>query len=260
MRVRKATSKIIDILLTIIVITLSISLVTLDVKAYEINLSSVAFEKTHTVELSQKQKDEKRNTEDSVKVDNSNDENVEAVSGVTKVGRVYLKGNASVDKATYLNNACNYIPGSVLNAFDQLGFKIQIGNYNKDWAGLFDSQSGYIYIENNTSMDYVYVLSHEMGHFLDLLKNLSSESGEFDDIFNAERLKLDPKYKANYNYYTTRPKEYYAECFSQYVIQNTKLAKNNPKTYSYIQSDLNTISQPQIDYIREGLRIARGEK
>ena len=30
--------------------------------------------------------------------------------------------------------------------------------------------------------------------------------------------------------------------------------------YSYIQSDLNTVSQPQIDYIREGLRIARGEK
>ena len=54
--------------------------------------------------------------------------------------------------------------------------------------------------------------------------------------------------------------EYYAECFSQYVIQNTKLANNNPKTYSYIQSDLNTISQAQIDYIREGLRIARGEK
>ena len=62
MRGKKATNKIIDLLLTIVVITLSISLVTLDVKAYEINSSCVAFEKTPTVELSQKQKLESTTT------------------------------------------------------------------------------------------------------------------------------------------------------------------------------------------------------
>ena len=306
MRGKKATNKIIDSLLTAVVITLSISLVTLDVKAYDLNSNYVADAKNPAVELSESQinsinkhksdnnadnsEEITDNTEDktsasddavtseensqdnvtidsssnntnaaaaSVETDNSEDDSVQAVSGVTKVGRVYIKGNISVDRATYLNNACNYIPGSLLNAFDQLGFKIEIGNYNQSWAGLFNSQTGYIYIENNTSMDYVYVLSHEMGHFLDLLKNISSECGEFRDVYNAERLKLAPKYMGNYNYYTTQPTEYYAECFSQYVIENSKLANNNPKTYAYLTSDLNTISQAQIEYIGEALRLAR---
>lgn len=311
MRGKKTTNKIIDLLLTIVVIALSVSLVTLDVKAYDVNSKYVANDENPTVVLSESQKNkikedktdnnaeksdetltddsEKQdetdtnndavstqndNSNDNITVDSSNtntnaasqaavttdndqDDSVQAVSGVTKVGRVYIKGNISVDRATYLNNACNYIPGPVLNAFDQLGFKIEIGNYNQSWAGLFNSQTGYIYIENNTSMDYVYVLSHEMGHFLDLLKNLSSETGEFRNVYNAERLKLSPKYMGNYNYYTTSPTEYYAECFSQYVIENPKLANSNPKTYSYLQSDLNTISQSQINYIGEALKLAR---
>lgn len=180
-------------------------------------------------------------------------------SAPTQIGRVHINGNISVDRATYLNNACNYIPSSVLSAFDSLGFKIEIGNYGQSWAGLFNSGTKYIYVENNTSMDLVYVLSHEMGHFVDMLtfdkyeSCLSSQTSEFTSIFNEERTNLSPRYSSNYNYYTSDQTEYFAECFSQYILDSGTLSSRNPKSYDYVNRRFNSINSSQVEWVRRCL-------
>lgn len=176
---------------------------------------------------------------------------------VNQVGSVFLNhngGNISTDRATYLNNCRGYIPSVLLNAFDTVGYKIEIGYYGQGWAGLFKTKDKKIYVDNGTSMDIGYVLTHESGHFLDTIKKYSnsglrsSQTNEFTNIFNEERLNISPRYSGNYNYFISSASEYYAECFSQYLLDNGKLAANNPKTYAFIQNDLNTITAEEISY------------
>ena len=176
----------------------------------------------------------------------------------TSVGRVNINGNVSVDRATYLNNVFSSMPGKLQNAFDTIGFKLEIGNYGQGWAGLFSSSRGYIYVDNSTSMDLTYVVSHELGHFVDLLGYNASSATEFQDIYNSERLNLAPRYSGNYNYYTSDIREYFAECFSQYLLNSGTLAANNPRSYEYVGRIYNNISSSSINQISSMLHRAWG--
>ena len=176
----------------------------------------------------------------------------------TSVGRVNINGNVSADRATYLNNVFSSMPGKLQNAFDTIGFKLEIGNYGQGWAGLFSSSRGYIYVDNSTSMDLTYVVSHELGHFVDLLGYNASSATEFQDIYNSERLNLAPRYSGNYNYYTSDIREYFAECFSQYLLNSGTLAANNPRSYEYVGRIYNNISSSSINQISSMLHRAWG--
>lgn len=178
----------------------------------------------------------------------------------TKVGRVNLKSSkVALDRAKCVSDSLNKLPYGMLWSFDRLRFGVDMGYYGKSWAGLFNSMDRKIYIENNTKMDLSVVTLHETGHFFDLLNNIASEEDDFDNIFNKERTNLVPMYKANYNYYTTNCKEYFAECFAQYMYNPNLLKRTCPATYYFIAHCLAVMNQEKVDYIGQGISIYNKE-
>lgn len=161
----------------------------------------------------------------------------------TKVGRVnILNSSISVKQAKQVSDAFNKIPYIMQYGFDYLGFSVDMNYYNEDWAGLFSSSRSKIYVDAKTQMDLQEVTLHELGHFLDLSVFNSSGSREFTTCYNKERTYLKPMYQGNYNYFINDVKEYYAECFAQYIYNRRLINSTCPNTASKIGKDLNSLS------------------
>jgi len=83
---------------------------------------------------------------------------------------------------------------------------------------------------------------HEMGHFLGSTTN-SDATTEWKNIFNSEKGKFRNATDSDYNakYAKSNCYEYFACAYASYVLNNSKLKSNCPKTYNYIKAQLNKL-------------------
>ena len=159
----------------------------------------------------------------------------------SKVGFVNIKNSSiSADRAKQVSDAFNKVPYSIRFGFEHLGYTVDLGYYNTDWAGLFTSSK--IHINNNTAMNVQKVILHELGHFVDYSCYGDSDSDRFVSAYNSEKYNIKPMYASNYSYFVNDRSEYYAECFAQYCYDRNLLNSTCPKTLSAINSDVNSLS------------------
>lgn len=110
---------------------------------------------------------------------------------------------------------------------------------NLSWAGQYTPRNDEIKIKKN-SYDIKVVLYHEIGHMIDFkYKNfiVLSNTREFKEIYEEEKdnFKVD---HSNPEYFRNNRQEYFAQAFSEYLINPERLKKNCPKTYEFIKYNI----------------------
>lgn len=127
---------------------------------------------------------------------------------------------------------------SLINAFDQLEFTITI-NPRATCLGCFSPAKHRVEMQSAN----VGTFRHEMGHFLDVLKNNPSKSQEFTSIFNREKEAYDGP---NSYYITKNPQEYFAQAYRNYLESPGNLKAKRPLTYDYISKQAGSVSAADI--------------
>lgn len=76
-------------------------------------------------------------------------------------------------------------------------------------------------------------IEHEFGHYLDYLFGWYSTKDNFEKIFDEEKESFQKNISNNEHYKTQ--KEYFAECYSLYVMEKETLQRYCPKTYAEME-------------------------
>jgi hypothetical protein len=127
---------------------------------------------------------------------------------------------------------------SLINAFEELEFEIHI-NSGGDCEGCFSASKHAIEMRSAC----VGTFRHEMGHFLDTLKNMVSKSSEFSSIYKKEKAFY---HGGNVEYVTKNAQEYFAQSYRNYLENKSKLKAERPLTYAFIQKQIVNISKGDI--------------
>lgn len=159
--------------------------------------------------------------------------------------------NNTTENYVYEQNIdTSFIPQYLLYCANQVNLNLIVDN-SLEYAGLFSISKGSCSIRINTytSRQYVNsVVAHEYGHFLDFLTNESSALPEFIQIYEMEKVNFKVDYSHEYS--ISDKSEYYAQAFSEYILNPQRLQENTPATYSYIQRDLNSLSEENIEWAK----------
>ncbi len=132
----------------------------------------------------------------------------------------------------------NSITGALVSAFDQLEFKIII-NPNSTYLGYFSTSKHSIEMRSVS----ISTFRHEMGHFLDVLKNMPSRSTDFAGIYAREKSLYSG---SNAAYITSNAQEYFAQSYRNYLEDAAKLRAERPETYTFVVNQVNSISSADI--------------
>lgn len=154
-----------------------------------------------------------------------------------------IKTSTTTYKQETVNSIKKKVPANVMNAFNELGFTINI-NSKLPNAGNFSTSKHCIQLKTANSSH----LLHEMGHFLSCLKDNAAKSDEFVYIYKSEK----DKYKgSNKEYIISTNDEYFAESYRDYVENPSKLKKERPKTYTYINKTAAVITPEDISRTKQ---------
>ena len=132
----------------------------------------------------------------------------------------------------------NSVSPALISAFDQLKFKI-IVNSSSTYLGYFSTSKHSIEMRSIS----VSTFRHEMGHFLDVLKNMPSRSSTFAGIYSREKSKYTG---TNATYITKNAQEYFAQSYRNYLESASKLKAERPETYEFIVAQVKSISSTDI--------------
>lgn len=135
--------------------------------------------------------------------------------------------------STSLSTVRSSVNASLLSAFDELEFKIVV-NPDAAYLGYFSTS------KHSIEMRVVSVgtFRHEMGHFLDVLRNMPSRSAEFTSIYTAEKSLYSG---TNATYVTKNAQEYFAQSYRNYLESASKLKAERPRTYEFIRMQVESI-------------------
>lgn len=125
------------------------------------------------------------------------------------------------------------VNASLLAAFDELEFKIVV-NPSATYLGYFSTSKHSVEMREAS----VGTFRHEMGHFLDVLRNMPSRSVEFTSIYNAEKSLYSG---TNGTYITKNAQEYFAQSYRNYLESASKLKAERPRTYEFIRQQVESI-------------------
>ncbi len=127
---------------------------------------------------------------------------------------------------------------SLMNAFDELEFVIKV-NPKATYLGYFSTS------KHSLEMREVSIgtFRHEMGHFLDVLKNMPSKTSEFASIYKKEKGDYSG---TNAAYITKNAQEYFAQSYRNYLENGSKLKSERPQTYTFIQKQVSNITSTDI--------------
>ena len=131
---------------------------------------------------------------------------------------------------------------SVKNAFNQLGFKIYVDPYLKNYSGVFSVSNHRITVKNTDTAVY-----HELGHFVSFVAGKYCDTDEFKTIYNSEKNNYVGN---NKTYVTSTASEYFAESYRDYVFSNKSLKAKRPKTYAAISKALDKITPERVKQVR----------
>jgi hypothetical protein len=132
----------------------------------------------------------------------------------------------------------NSVTPALASAFDQLQFKIVI-NPNSTYLGYFSTSKHSIELRSVS----ISTFRHEMGHFLDVLKNMPSRSTTFAGIYAKEKSLYSG---SNAAYITSNAQEYFAQSYRNYLENASLLKAERPETYAFVVSQITSISSTDI--------------
>lgn len=150
---------------------------------------------------------------------------------------------ATSTSATSSTSGISTLRGSVnrslMNAFDELKFVIKV-NPNSTYLGYFSTSRHSLEMRSIS----VSTFRHEMGHFLDVLKNMPSRSSEFASIYSKEKSKYSG---TNAAYITKNAQEYFAQSYRNYLENSGKLKAERPQTYAFVVKQISNITGTDIN-------------
>lgn len=132
----------------------------------------------------------------------------------------------------------NSVTPTLVSAFDQLAFSIVI-NPNATHLGYFSTSNHSIEMRSVS----VTTFRHEMGHFLDVLKNMPSRSTDFAGIYAREKGLYTG---TNAAYITSNAQEYFAQSYRNYLENAAQLQAERPETYAFVVAQVTSISSADI--------------
>lgn len=163
------------------------------------------------------------------------------IIGLTKNGWYQTKNNTYIYKDYLSKNKTNTIeqelsllPQKIRQVLNDNGWTITQVNLAPGYIGLTYYAERKIEIDTREIAVTTGVI-HEVGHAIDYHYNCIA--GEFYQIY-LEEVNNYPNMSAHCRSDTT---EYWAECFYLYYKNNGNLKRYCPKTYSYIESVINSI-------------------
>lgn len=147
----------------------------------------------------------------------------------------------SASKANKVTVYYNMLPESLRDSLVNNGFTIYLTTQNLDilfdrpnTAAMFSPSQSTIFLSSRSDDG----LLHEVGHYIDYLYDWNLSSNMPDDVYNIE---LSGLLKLNKNVikdnYDTKI-EYFAECFTIYVLNPNGLKQYCPQTYYLIESHI----------------------
>lgn len=150
---------------------------------------------------------------------------------------------APVVAASAPSNGVESLRGTVtpalMSAFDQLAFNIVV-NPNAANLGYFSTSKHSIELRSVSTGTF----RHEMGHFLDVVKNMPSRSSEFTIIYTKEK---DLYTGTSSSYIRSTAQEYFAQSYRNYLENPSQLQAERPETYAFIEAQISSVSAADID-------------
>lgn len=153
---------------------------------------------------------------------------------VAATNNLQANGSISVEKAAPKLNS------RVVNAFNKLGFRIQI-NSGVAYSGVCDTRTRTITLKRLN--DTVY---HELGHFVAFAAGNADTSSAFREVYNNEKSRYN---EYNKGYVLSSSAEYFAESFKNYTLNPAALKASRPQTYAAIEDALAKITDSQLSRI-----------
>jgi len=156
--------------------------------------------------------------------------------------------NGSVD--TYwtelVNQTLSILPNSIIQAFKDSGWHIYVTDMNID-AVYYNSQFGAVMATTNYGEYRILIEDrndaviespvHEIGHWFDWYNGYTTNSSEFDNIYNTETSAFKNAFLVNFYY---DKMELFAEGFAKYFEDPNTLANNCPQLYNYLNNLLSS--------------------
>lgn len=139
----------------------------------------------------------------------------------------------------------SYNPEKVLNYLNTNGWVFYIsgteitsrykGDVKGSIAGFTNYDTNEVYIRGSES-SIRYCFLHEVGHVVDKMLNFPSYKSEWKTIYNEEKDKLSVfSYDGHYK---STPQEYFAEVYSESLINPVRCKNTAPKSYAYVKEVL----------------------
>lgn len=144
-----------------------------------------------------------------------------------------------------VNDNLNLLPEKMRNKLIDNGWKFKVVSHSKlkEVSGVDRSILGFtepkdytVYIDNREAAKNT--ILHESFHALDISCSFSSKSNEFGAIYEEE-LKAFRDIHSTSDYNVNTSTEYYAEAGQIYILNPEKLKKACPKTYDWLEMDIN---------------------
>lgn len=152
----------------------------------------------------------------------------------TKITTTTTTVNYANSNPADIDQLAGKINAKVITAFKNSGFTVET-NPNSPILngadGVFSPSRKKIVLKEN--VDRVFI--HEIGHFVDRENGYTSGSDKFIDIYNTEKAKFAGD---NKEYAASNNREFFAEVFKEYSMNNASLKRSCPKAYEYMKSVL----------------------
>lgn len=117
---------------------------------------------------------------------------------------------------------------------NEIGYDLGPAEIGGVFINLPDKLKGYV---SSNYYSYHYVLLHELGHGIDIVEKFygigfePSATNEFRQIYFEESQRVFNKQGM---VYANSPKEYWAQCFALYNLDQETLKNKAPKTFAYM--------------------------
>lgn len=144
-----------------------------------------------------------------------------------------------------VNDNLNLLPEKMRNKLIDNGwqFKVvshsklkEVSGVNRSILGFTEPKDYTVYIDNREAAKNT--ILHESFHALDISCSYSSKSNEFEAIYEEE-LKAFRGIHSTSDYNVNTSTEYYAEAGQVYILNPEKLKEACPKTYAWLEMDIN---------------------
>lgn len=156
------------------------------------------------------------------------------VKTTTTIKKVIKTTNLAQAGKANINQLKGIVDDKVISEFNRVGMTIETNPNSsvlKGADGVFSPSQKKIVVKSNVNR----VLVHEVGHFVAYVNNRADSTAEFRAIYNAEKGNFAGDNKA---YAVSNNKEFFAEVFKEYSMNNASLKSHCPRSYEYVKNVL----------------------